>query len=373
MAENKKKRNKSEVSQQQQQQDEQETVAAAVAAAAAAAAEAEVEAAGVTEAQAVAAGVVSVSEEVAENSSKKSSSAILNGWLNPPTPGMTVQGNQTANLIPLSPLLNEDSDNDYGTAAAQAAVAAVAAAANAGGSNPGRNNNLVPIIGPRLAPEMMNNSSQLPGLNMGTNLNSYLIGSSVQSIQNQSQQLPPFNSIQNKLSSPPSTHTMLNMSNTNAMVNSVFNISPLNNNNTGTGTGTGTSLIPLLNNSNTLNPSHLFKSSSKNNMGLGSSLTGNTNLLNELKFSSSQYGTQTSTPQSFNISSFSAGFGLGQVGGRDSNVASGAGSGGGGSGPGSGAGTGSGSGGVVGGNGNSNSGISSSILNNIGSFNDSGW
>ncbi|EGW32965.1 uncharacterized protein SPAPADRAFT_60297 [Spathaspora passalidarum NRRL Y-27907] len=209
-------------------------------------------------------------------------------------------------------------------------------------------------------------TGHLPGLNATTNLNSYLIGSGsqLQSIQNQSQQLPPFNSIQNKLPSPPTTQTMLNMSNTNAMVNSVFNISSLTANINNSGTTAGTALMPLLATSNTLNPSHLFKTSSnsKNNMLFGTTTSSGNNLLNELKLSNSQYGTQSSTPQQFANNSFSASFGLGQLGSSRDTTAGNSGN------PGANSGTNAG-----GTSSASVNGISSSILNNIGSFNDSGW
>ncbi|KAG7662868.1 AFT1 [[Candida] subhashii] len=339
--------------------------------------------------------------------------SILNSWLNGPSTANTLSGNQSANLIPLSPLLN-DSDNEYTT----------------GGPLPPTNNGI--------NSSTIDNLTHLPGINLSSNaqsFGSYIVPSNQISIQNQNQQLPPFNSIQNKLSLSPTTGSGNPQSNNNnstsqsqaAAVNAAAAVAAASNmlgSSSHISLSSSTSLMPPLSNSNTtLNPSHLLKNSSNNNNNnnnnkanlilgnLGDKYSGTNNLLNELKLSS-QFSTgsnqqqqqqQQPTPPSqlqLNNISFMPGFSLGGQGGllgssgsnstggiggsssgglggglfRDSNLGGSGGShllgGIGGGGSGSGGGGGGGGSGVSGG---SNNLPTSSILNNMSSFNDSGW
>ncbi|KAK6454405.1 transcription factor AFT-domain-containing protein [Scheffersomyces xylosifermentans] len=175
-----------------------------------------------------------------QSSSKKS---LLNSWLTNPNPSQALNVPPNTNLIPLSPLLN-DSDTEYN-----------AANASAGALNPNSIENLTHLPGININSGMISNSHN-------SNSNSFIAPSQMSSIQNQNQQLPSFNSIQNKLP-----------------------LSPGNGVNSGVFSGNSTSLIPPINNnatSTTLNPSHLLKSS--NTKGFTINLNQpSTSLLNDVK------------------------------------------------------------------------------------------
>ncbi|ODV80168.1 uncharacterized protein CANTADRAFT_229186 [Suhomyces tanzawaensis NRRL Y-17324] len=153
--------------------------------------------------------------------------SILNSWLTTPTlnsNGLTT--NPTTNLIPLSPLLN-DSDNEYS-----------GAGANNGGLGGNSFDGLTQI------PSNATFTNPANGNNiMG---NGVMIPNQVLQIQNQTQQLPSFNSIQNQLPLSPG-NTALSLFGSNI---------------------SGNSLIPPISNGNnntTLNPSHLLKGSGTKN------------------------------------------------------------------------------------------------------------
>lgn len=162
----------------------------------------------------------------------KQKKALVNNWM---TPSSSQSMNPAANLIPLFPLLN-DSDNEY-----------VGTTANT----------------TTLAGTSMDNLTHLPGINVTTGIPStnYVMPNQILQIQNQNQQLPSFNTIQNQLPMSPSG---------NAISNSLFN---------NTNSSTSSMIPPISNVSNTLNPSHLLKSSNSKN----SVFNQGSSLLNEFK------------------------------------------------------------------------------------------
>lgn len=192
--------------------------------------------------------------------------STLNAWMSTSPSQTGISHNHSANLIPLSPLLN-DSENDYHN------EAAVAAAAAAGGTH---------SPSPTHHHTSIDSFNQLPGVNSNivtsgsssinfSNANNFVIPGQIQllQIQNQNQQLPSFNSIQNNL---PFSPTSMATSSSGSFFNSHNSSSVLPFNNTNTNTNT-----------NTLNPSYLLKSEvSKNPLN-----HNGINLLNqELKSSS---------------------------------------------------------------------------------------
>ncbi|KAK6464686.1 transcription factor AFT-domain-containing protein [Scheffersomyces coipomensis] len=147
--------------------------------------------------------------------------SILSSWLN-------TSNTNNPNLIPLSPLLN-DSDNEYSTANTSNGATSI-------------------------------DNLHLPVINIGNNFNNshpvnFVFPSQVSSqIQNQNQQLPSFNSIQNKLPLSPS-------GNSSFMNNSTTNIA----------TTTSSLMPPIGNTPATLTPAHILESSNKNLFNLSSS------------------------------------------------------------------------------------------------------
>lgn len=149
------------------------------------------------------------------------------------SPNLTVH--PSANLIPLSPLLN-DSDGDYPD------------------TNPSPNGNQTAL-----------DSLTLPGINSNflmnnpTTSNNFVIPNQLQilQIQNHNKQLPPFNSIQNNLPlSPTVTNSLLPNPTFSSNHSSIQPNSSLMTSNT---TSTNTSSLYNL----TLNPSYILKSYSK--------------------------------------------------------------------------------------------------------------
>lgn len=151
--------------------------------------------------------------------------SAFSNWLNNPNQVHTVGGNPSANLIPLSPLLN-DSDTEYNSS-----------------NTASLNNNsidtlthLPPNITPTNVMSVVNSHSL-------SNFSNFVTPSQVLQIQNQNQQLPSFNSIQHKLP-----------------------LSPGGSGGVTSSSGVSSALIPPISNSipsTTLNPSHLLKSNTK--------------------------------------------------------------------------------------------------------------
>lgn len=197
----------------------------------------------------------------------------LNSWFNTPNPAQTnLHSHANTNLIPLSPLLN-DTDTEY-------------TSATPNNSNNQSIDNLTHLPNMSLGSSLITNigaTSNTTGpsnSNANNNYNNFIVPPQMQllQIQNQNQQLPSFNTIQNQL--PLSPNSLANNSTASLFVNN-FNTN-LNSNTS--------SLIPPINNSNsntntTLNPSHLLKSSNKNNVfNHNVNLTASSNLLSRNEY-----------------------------------------------------------------------------------------
>lgn len=182
----------------------------------------------------------------AMNTVTNQSGSSLNSWLNTPTATQqSLHSHASTNLIPLSPLLN-DTDTEYNNTTPN------------NHSNSHTLENLTQLPNMTLGSNLMSNIGT-SNSNANNNYNNLIIPPQMQllQIQNQSQQLPSFNTIQNQL--PLSPTSLANNSTASLFVNN-FN-STLNSN--------SSSLIPPINNSSTnttLNPSHLLKSSNKNSV-----------------------------------------------------------------------------------------------------------
>lgn len=227
---------------------------------------------------------------------------VLNSWLSTPNSNQSnMHASANANLIPLSPLLN-DTDADYS------------------GGAPNNNNH---------HHQSMDTLAHLPNMNLGSSLitsiaasnsnniasqnsasNNFMIPSQAQllQIQNQNQQLPSFNTIQNQL--PLSPNSLANNSTASLFVNNLnTNTSSASNSN---------SMIPPRSNSNanaTLNPSHLLKSSNSKNLAFNNNVnqTSSNNLLNlndfkhgsSLNTKNNSTNSQSQIPLSTNSTSYS--------------------------------------------------------------------
>lgn len=178
----------------------------------------------------------------------------------------SLSNNPSANLIPLSPLLN-DSDNDYQ------------------GSNHSPNGNhttLDSLTLPGISSNFLINSSNQGNSNQSMNNGSnFVMPNQLQllQIQNQNRQLPSFNSIQNNLPLSP------NSNNTNVMMYSNSSVLPTPSNPTNTEKNISSPNINtagVMNNNSTANISHSSSNANNSNSNYlysNSNLTPNMNLL----------------------------------------------------------------------------------------------